>query len=427
MEGKDREGKRLDVKKLLAYKTELNPNNKQRTMFLQCAGTARFVYNWALAEWETQYSEGGYPSVYSLRRYLNHIKNEEFPWVRALPYAMIESAASNLGLAFKRYFREKKDGTVAKRIAKIKEKGKWETRQARMAKRGRFGYKADPGYPQFKQWGQHDSFQLRSTRIEHDRIRLTHIGWVRLKERGYIPTTGDYGIYATISRRADRWYISVLVKEDAPDLQAQGALTLGIDFGLKTLAVCSDGTVFENLHSLRQAERKLARLNRELSRRTKGGANWKKTQRKIQRCYAGIANIRNHTVHQISHHVTTKANVRIIILENLNVEGMLKNRRLSKAISDAAFSELRRQIEYKAGRCGIQVVIADRWFPSSKTCSECGAVRSVLKLSERTFVCSECGFILDRDLNAARNLAALSEGQSMAGLPVELGCSNALL
>lgn len=282
-----------------AYKTELAPNNEQRAMFRQCAGTARFVYNWGLAEWEDWYASGGKPSAFSLRRYFNHIKAKDFDWTQALPYSVIESAMGNLGAAFKRYFEEKKNGTVVKRIAKLKGEGKWERRVAKKLKKGRHGYQIDPGYPQFKKKGKRDSFQVRSTRIEHDRVRLTHIGWVRLKERGYIPTTGSgvkFGVYATVSRRADRWFVSVLVEEEIPELRNESTLVLGIDFGLKMLAVCSDGTEFENPRPLRQAERKLARLQRELSRRERGGQNWKKTRQKIQRCYAKIANIDRKSV-----------------------------------------------------------------------------------------------------------------------------------
>lgn len=376
-----------------AYKTELNPNDKQRTMFRKCAGTSRFVYNWGLTEWKRQYEEGEKPSRYGLCKQFNSIKDEECSWIREIPYAVTESAFYNLGFAFKNFFRRAKAG------------------------------KEKPGYPRFKKKGHDDSFQLRSTRIELDRIRLTHIGWVRLKERGYIPTTGNgakFGVYATVSRRAGRWFISVQVEEEMPKPENGSTLVIGVDFGLKVLAVCSDGVVFENPRALQQEERKLKRLGKELSRRKRGGQNWKKTKRKIQRCHARIANIRKHALHQVSHHVTAKAKPGTVVLEDLNVSGMLQNRRLSKAISDVGFYELRRQIEYKAGWNGAKVEIADRFYPSSKTCAECGAVKPLLKLSERTFVCEACGAIVDRDLNAALNLAALAEPQNMRGLPVEL-------
>jgi putative transposase len=380
------------MKILRAYKTELNPNNKQETMFRKCAGTARFVYNWGLAEWKRQYENGGKPSAYSLRGQFNSNKDDECPWIREIPYAVTEAAFQNLGLAFQNFFRRVKNGN--KKL----------------------------GYPRFKKKGHNDSFQLRSTRVEYSRVRLTHIGWVKLKERGYIPISSTgYGVYATISRKAGRWFISVLVEEEIPDPRNESTLTLGIDFGLKALAVCSDGTVFENPHALQREERKLKRLSKELSRRKKGGQNWKKTKRKIQRCHARIANIRKHALHQVSHYVTAKAKPKTVVLEDLNVRGMLQNRRLSKAISDVGFGELRRQIEYKANWNGIELAFADRFYPSSKTCSECGAIKPLLKLSERTFVCEECGTVIDRDLNAAMNLAALAGTAKHAGIACGVG------
>ena len=376
-----------------AYKTELDPNNKQQTMLRKCAGTARFVYNWGLAEWKRQYEAGEKPSRYGLCKQFNSVKDKEHPWIREIPYAVTESAFYNLGFAFKNFFRRIKNGNEK------------------------------PGYPRFKKKGHDDSFQIRSTRIEHDQVRLTHIGWVRLKERGYIPMTDSgakFGVYATVSRRAGRWFISVQVEEEIPEPNNGSMFILGVDFGLKALAVCSDGTIFENPRALRQEERKLQRLSKELSRRKRGGQNWKKTKRKIQCCHARIANIRAHALHQVSHHVTAKAKPGTVVLEDLNVSGMLQNRRLSKAISDVGFAELRRQIEYKAAWHGVEVVIADRFYPSSKKCSECGAVKPLLKLSERKYVCEACGAVIDRDLNAALNLAALAEPQNMRGLPVEL-------
>jgi len=382
------------MKILRAYKTELNPNNKQRTMFRKCAGTNRFVYNWGLAEWKRQYEAGEKPSRYGLCKQFNSVKDEECPWIREIPYAVTDSAFYNLGCAFKNFFRRVKNGSDK------------------------------AGYPQFKKKGRDDSFQLKHTCVERDRVRLTHIGWVRLKERGYIPTSDSevkFGVYTTVSRCADRWFLSVQVEEEILESENGSTLVLGVDFGLKALAVCSDGTIFENPHALQQEERKLKRLSKELSRRKKGGQNWKKTKRKIQRCHARIANIRKHALHQVSHHVTAKTKPGTVVLEDLNVSGMMQNRHLSKAISDVGFYELRRQTKYKASWNGVKVVIADRFYPSSKICSECGAVKPLLKLSERKYVCEECGTVIDRDLNAAMNLAALAEPQNMRGLPVELG------
>ena len=364
-----------------AYKTELDPTDKQRTAFLQCAGTSRFVFNWGLATWQQWYEDGKKPSAYSLRKHFNAIKAEQCPWIYDIPYAVTEASFQNLDAAFKNFFRRVKQGDDK------------------------------AGYPKFKRRSGNKSFQLKSTRIEHGQVRLTHIGWVRLKEHGYIPCSDrgiKFGTYATVSERAGRWYISVLTKETVADPTNDSVLTVGIDFGLKTLAVLSNGETFPNPHALIVAEQKLSRLQRELSRRKRGGANWQKTKAKVARLYAKIANIRKHTLHDISHHVTADLRPRAIVIEDLNVSGMMSNRHLSKAVSDVGFYELRRQIEYKAQRLGIEVIIADRWYASSKTCSGCGWKNTELTLSDRVFHCPECGLEIDRDLNAALNLQSLA-------------------
>jgi len=413
-----------------AYRTELDPNDTQRSFFYRCAGVARFIYNYGLAEWQMQYRNGQKPNGYKLRKEFNAIKREQCAFVTEVPYAVTEKAFRNLNSAFERYFQEKKDGTVARRIAKLKAAGKWAIRVARGLRRGRTGYELDPGYPQFKsRWGAKKSFGLRNIRVERDRVRLTGIGWVRLKERGYLPTSASgakFTTYATISEGAGRWYISVQVKEARPDLPAATGEPIGIDLGLKSLAVCSDGRVFENPHALKKEERKLKRLQRELARRKRGSQNRAKTQRKIQRCHARISHVKGHALHTVSHGVTS-ARPRAVVLEDLNVSGMMKNHHLAKAIADVSFYELRRQVEYKTDREGIEFILADRWFPSSKTCSRCGWRNGDLSLEDRIFECWECGLVIDRDLNAAINLAAIAnEGSSGPGLPVELECSEAL-
>jgi len=352
-------------------------------MLRRCCGAARYIYNWGLAEWKAWYERGDKPSRYKLCKHFNAVKDDICPWVRELPYAVTESAFANLGLAFDNFFRRVKNG---------EEKA---------------------GYPKFKKRGRVNSFQLRGTKIKHDRVRLTGVGWVRLKERGYIPTEGTYGIYATVSEIAGRWFISVLVKDNEEQPQNNGDKIIGVDFGLTHLAVCSDGTIFENPAALRQALRRLSRLNRELSRRKKGGKNWVKTKRKLQRAHAKVANIRRHALHQASYSLVFEKRPTLIVLENLNVSGMMKNRHLARAISDVGFYEMRRQIEYKAAWAGTEIAIASRWFPSSKTCSNCGCVKDALSLGDRVFICEHCGFEIDRDLNAAMNLAAFGRNTAV--------------
>lgn len=375
----EREGSTIRIRR--GYKTELDPNNKQQRFFMRCAGTSRFVWNWGLATWKQWYEDSKKGSGFRLCKHFNAIKDEQCPWIREMPYAVTEAAFRDLDTAFRNFFRRVKKG--ADKV----------------------------GYPKFKsRRNPKQSFALRGTKVARDRVRLTHIGWVRLKERGYLPTNDNgakLGTYSVVSCRAGRWYISVQVEEEIAEPQLD-TLIVGVDFGIKTLATLSNGETFENPHALIKAERKLARLNKELARRKHKSANWKKTKEKLGRQYARVTNLRNHVLHEISHHVTMELRPRVIVLEDLNVKGMLSNRHLSKAIADVGFSELRRQIEYKAQWCGIEVVVADRWYASSKTCSACGWKNDALALSNRIFSCPNCGLELDRDLNAAINLQRLA-------------------
>lgn len=379
-----------------AYKTELDPTNKQRTKMASCIGASRFVYNWALADRIAQYEAGTPTNQYAQCKRFNSLKREQFSWLTELPYDVIGSAFANLDVAYQNFFRRVKQG------------------------------KEKPGFPKFRKRSTHGSFQLRGTKVTSDAVRLIGIGWVKLKERNYLPVGIELTTYATISEQAGRWYISV--QAEVPDLpKTQGLGAIGIDRGVKQLAVCSDGTTLENPRVLEKYERKLTTLQRELSRRKKGSANRAKTKAKIAKLHQRIANIRSHNQHQFSHHVTEDLQPAAIVLEDLNVKGMMANDKLAKALSDASMSELGRQIEYKAGWRRIEIIKADRWFASSKTCSRCGCVKSDLTLADRIYACPECGLIIDRDLNAAINLAALGEGRNAPGLPVELRCCNASL
>jgi putative transposase len=368
------------VKVLRAYKTELRPNNAQRAMFLKCSGAARLVYNWALADRKAVYEAGGKPNMYEQKRRFNALKAGQYPWLYELPYALQAAAFAHVDAAFQNFFRRVKNSEK-------------------------------PGYPRFKSRKRGvGSFVLRGNiHVETGRIKLPVIGWARLKERGYLPLDGACKLLsACISERAGRWYVSAQVEEEVADPIPGDGPVVGVDLGIKTLAVCSDGTTFENPRALVNAERKLSRLNRELSRRRKGSKNRAKTRAKLARCHARIANIRNHALHDVSYHLTAKTKPQAVVIEDLNVKGMLSNRSLSKAISDVGMGELRRQIEYKGQWYGVEVLTADRWYASSKTCSACGAANRALTLSDRTYVCAECGAVIDRDLNAALNLASLA-------------------
>lgn len=382
---------------LRAYKTELDPNNKQRTQLVRYCGVARFVYNWALADRKSRYEQDQSTSMFEQKRRFNALKDEQFPWVRDVAYVVEESAFANCDVAYKNFFRRVKSGTEKAGFPKFKSK-----------KRGL------------------GNFTLRGNiHAQSSAIQLPRLGVIRLKEDNYFLTSGVKVLSATISEQARHWLVSLQVEEPDKPTPQLGSGVIGVDVGIKTLATCSDGTVFENPKSLSRYEKQLAHISRELSRRQKGSKNRAKTKLKVAKLHYRIANIRRYSLHQVSSYLTVKAKPETIVLEDLNVVGMLQNRHLSKAIADASFAELRRQLEYKCSWYGVNLVVADRFYPSSKTCSSCGAKKPLLKLSERTFVCESCGAVIDRDLNASLNLARLGssslnlEPPNKRGLPVE--------
>lgn len=363
-----------------AYKTKLDPNDEQRGYFSACAGTARFVFNWALADRKAVFEAGGKPNKFEQKRRFNTWKKDNAPWLANYPYAIVDYEFDHVDVAYQNFFRRIKQGSDK------------------------------PGFPRFKsRHRDRQSFTLRgSITVEDARIKLPKIGWVRLAEQGYIPASGVKILFVVVSRTADNWFVSVQVEQEIPDpTLAQGA-PLGVDLGIKSLAVCSDGVTFDNPRTLRKYERKMARLQRELSRRTKGSNNRQKTKEKIATLHQRIVNVRRHTQHNISRHATAITKPSTVVIEDLNVKGMMANHSLAKAVSDVGMGELRRQIEYKAAWHGVDVLVADRWFASSKTCSQCGHVKEVLTLAERVYRCEVCGAEMDRDLNAALNLAALA-------------------
>lgn len=376
-----------------AFKTKLRPTQEQDRYFRGCAGAARFVFNWALADRKAAYEERG-ESVgkYEQKRRFNAQKDEICPWIREYPYVVVERAFDDLDTAYKNFFRRVKAGSEK------------------------------PGFPKFKKRGRSAaSFCLgkNSVSIEDDRVKLPKIGYVRLAERGYLPRIPGDAVRlnrVTISARAGHWYISAQVEIESGEVARADGPPLGVDVGIKHLAVDSDGDTYENERALVEAEKRLARLSRELSRRGRRDArgrlleatsNFKRTKAKVERAHARVADLRRAAQHRASRRIVDKK-PSVIVLETLNVSGMMKNRRLAKHIADAGMSELHRQIEYKAFWAGSDVIRVDRWYASSKTCSGCGCIDSDLTLSDRTYHCKECGLEIDRDENAARNLAAFA-------------------
>lgn len=368
---------------LIAHKIALDPNNVQATYFARAAGTARFAYNWALAEWQRQYEASRAdaslpkPSQMSLRRQLNGIKAEQFPWMLEVTKNAPQMAIIQLGAAFKNFF-------------------------AGRAK-----------YPKFRKKSIHDRFSLTNDQfsIDGSRIRIPHLGWVRMRET--LRFNGKI-MSATVSRVADRWFVSITVDtpEDLqlPKAENQGAV--GVDLGVSALATLSTGERVQGPKAHKELLSRLQRLSRSLSRKVKGSENRKKAKAKLARLHARIGNIRKDGLHQLTTDLTSRFHT--IGIEDLNVRGMVKNRHLSRAVSDMGFFEFRRQLDYKAARRGGMIVVADRWYPSSKTCSCCGHKLEALPLSARDWTCPACGSVHDRDVNAAINLKNLAVSSTVS-------------
>ncbi|HLR28939.1 MAG TPA: RNA-guided endonuclease TnpB family protein [Paenalcaligenes sp.] len=358
---------------ILAHKIALAPNNVQRTYLAQAAGTARFAYNWALAQWKKQYEAHQAdnslpkPSQYALRRQLNAIKREQFPWMLNVTKNAPQMAIIQLGEAFNNFF-------------------------AGRAK-----------YPVFRKKGIRDRFTITNDqfRVEGSRIRIPKLGWVRMREP--LRFTGKIQS-ATISRVAHRWFVSIAVDtvdlSHLPKAENQGAV--GVDLGVSALATLSTGETLIGPKPHKALLNRIRRLSRSLSRKQKGSANRKKAKARLAKLHARAANIRRDSLHKLTTRLTQHHS--IIGIEDLNVSGMVKNRHLARAITDMGFFEFRRQLEYKAAMRGNQVVIIDRWYPSSKTCSTCGHKRETMPLSIRKWRCVHCDQHHDRDINAAINL-----------------------
>jgi putative transposase len=366
------------------FKTELDLNNVQKTACMRHTGAARYAYNWGLARKQAAYQGGEKtPTAIDLHRELNQLKKGELAWLYDVSKCAPQEALRNLDVAFDSFFRR----------CRLKKVGQW---------------KGPAGFPRFKSKKNGlGSFRLTGIIKVFDRqIQLPRLGKLRLKERGYLPTAGVKILSATVSEQAGRWFVSLQVEMEIPDAVAADKPTAGVDLGVKALATVSDGTIFPNPNALKHGLRRVRRLQRNVSCKVKGSNNRRKAVQKLARAHRRVANIRQNTLHQAT---TALAKTKSVVgVEDLNVSGMLKNHVLARAVSDMGLSEFRRQLEYKAAWYGSRVVVASRFFPSSKMCSQCQHVKEELQLNERVFKCEVCGFSCDRDLNAARNLERLA-------------------
>lgn len=350
---------------IFAHKIALDLTIAQETYCRQAAGTARFTFNWGLANWQQQYRNGEKPTAAKLKQQWNAVKYARYPWLAAIHRDAHAQPFTNLRTAFQKFFKHEAD------------------------------------YPTFKKKGQHDSFYIANDKVQVQgkRLRIPKLGWVRMRE--VLRFTGKL-MSATVSRTAGRWYVSLNVQVDAfPPCENQAG-RVGVDLGVKHLATLSTGEKIEGPKPLKAALKQLRRANRELARRVKFSANWHKTKTKLGRLHARVAAMRTDALHKLTTRLTqTSAEV---VIEDLHVKGMVRNHSLARAISDMGFGTFRQMLTYKAEAYGCTVQVVSRWFPSSKLCRMCGVLNEVLTLKDRMFVCDDCGHTEDRDIHAAKNL-----------------------
>jgi putative transposase len=373
---------------ILAHKIALDPTPQQAEYFARSAGAARFAWNWALARWRSEYALwkeyqcGPKPTEASLRRDLNAIKADAFPWILEVTKNAPQQAIKNLGAAFKNFF----DGSA--KYPNFKKKGV-----------SRDSFRADPGP---------DKAHPNAVQVDGKRVKLPVIGWIKMREA--VRFIGNIKS-AIVSRIADRWFVSLAVEVDHTPPVRETQTVGGVDLGMKALATLSDGATIDGPKALRRRLKTLRRRSRAHSRKVKGSANRRKSAMRLARLHTRIANVRQDALHKATTDIVRKFS--IIGIEDLNVRGMMKNGKLSRAIADIGMFEFRRQLEYKAPMQGGRIIVADRWFPSSKMCNACRHIHTGLKLSDREWTCTECGAVHDRDHNASNNLKEMAASSAV--------------
>ena len=374
---------------LKSFKTEINPSEEQKVKIHKTIGTCRFIYNFYLVHNKELYDKGEkFMSGKSFSVWLNNEylpQNPDKLWIKEVSSKSVKHSIENGCIAFTRFFKHQSA------FPNFKKKGKSDVKM--------YFVKNNP----------------KDCRCERHRINIPSLGWVRIKEKGYIPTTKDgYVIKSgTVSMKADRYYVSVLVEILNNKIANNSNAGIGIDLGLKEFAIVSNGKTYKNINKsarLKKLEKQLIREQRSLSRKyenLKKGESTQKTniqkQRlKVQKLHHRIDNIRTDYINKTIAEIV-KIKPSYITIEDLNVKGMMKNRHLSKAVASQKFYEFRAKLQAKCNENGIELRVVDRWYPSSKTCHCCGTVKKDLKLSDRIFKCS-CGYVEDRNFNAALNL-----------------------
>ena len=374
---------------LKSFKTEINPTEEQKARIRRTIGICRYVYNFYLGHNKALHDNGEkFMTGKSFSLWLNNEyipNNPDKTWIREVYSKAVKKSIEDGCTAFTRFFKHQSD------FPKFKKKGKSDVKM--------YFVRNNP----------------KDCQCERHRLKIPTLGWVRIKEKGYIPTTKDgYMIRSgTVSVKAGRFYVSVLVEIPDVNIGNNSNEGIGIDLGLKDLAIVSNGKTYRNINKsagLKKLEKQLIREQRSLSRKYENLKKGESTQRaniqkqklKVQKLHHKMDNIRtDHINKTIAEIVKTKPSY--ITIEDLNVKGMMKNRCLSKAVASQKFYEFRTRLKAKCDENGIELRVADRFYPSSKTCHHCGSVRKNLKLSDRIYRC-ECGYVADRDLNAALNL-----------------------
>ncbi len=378
------------MKRLLkSFKTEINPTEEQKARIRRTIGICRYVYNFYLGHNKALHDNGEkFMTGKSFSLWLNNEyipNNPDKTWIREVYSKAVKKSIEDGCTAFTRFFKHQSD------FPKFKKKGKSDVKM--------YFVRNNP----------------KDCQCERHRLKIPTLGWVRIKEKGYIPTTKDgYMIRSgTVSVKAGRFYVSVLVEIPDVNIDNNSNEGIGIDLGLKDLAIVSNGKTYRNINKsagLKKLEKQLIREQRSLSRKYENLKKGESTQRaniqkqrlKVQKLHHKMDNIRTDYINKtIAEIVKTKPSY--ITIEDLNVKGMMKNRCLSKAVASQKFYEFRTRLKAKCDENGIELRVADRFYPSSKTCHHCGSVRKNLKLSDRIYRC-ECGYVADRDLNAALNL-----------------------
>ena len=374
---------------LKSFKTEINPTEEQKVKIRKTIGTCRYIYNFYLAHNKELHENG--KKFMSGKRFSVWLNNEYLPknpdklWIKEVSSKSVKRSIENGCVAFTRFFKHQSD------FPNFKKKGKSNVKM--------YFVKNNP----------------KDCRCERHRINIPSLGWVRIKEKGYVPTTKDGYVIKSghVSIKADRYYVSVLIEIPNNKIANNSNEGIGIDLGLKDFAIVSNGKTYKNINKstkLKKLEKQLIREQRSLSRKYENLKKGESTQRaniqkqklKVQKLHHKIDDIRTDYINKtIAEIVKTKPSY--ITIEDLNVSGMMKNKHLSKAVASQKFYEFRTKLQAKCKENGIELRVVDRWYPSSKTCHCCGAIRKDLKLSDRIFQCN-CGYIEDRDFNAALNL-----------------------